>query len=94
MEKSLNFKISNEIPSDSRALFAALNRGVPFVISHPQSKASEAVRKMAEELTSSESVGTKLTSQEQGRSNLSHLKELNPLKVLSPLKGLCKTFGF
>ena len=76
VEKNLNFKISYEIPSDGRALVAALNQGVPFVMSHPQSKASEAIRKMTEELTSSESVGTKHAPDEQGRRRLSPLKEL------------------
>lgn len=76
VEKSLNFKISYEIPSDGRALVAALNRGVPFVMSHPQIKASEAIRKMAEELTSSESVEIKHAPNEQRRRSLSPLKEL------------------
>lgn len=75
VEKSLNFKISYEIPSDGRALVAALNRGVPFVISHPQIKASEAIRKMAEELTPSESVGTKHAPNQQWRRSLSPLKK-------------------
>lgn len=82
VEKSLNFKISYEIPSDGRALVDALNRGVPFVTYRPQIKASEAIRKMAEELTSSEFVGTKLEPHEQGR------------RSLSPLKGLRRMFGF
>lgn len=76
VEKSLNFKISYEIPSDGRELVAALNRGVPFVMSRPQIKASEAIRKMAEELTSSESVRAKQATHEQGRRRLSPLKEL------------------
>ncbi|WP_434512413.1 AAA family ATPase [Desulfitobacterium sp. AusDCA] len=47
VEKSLDFKISFEIPSDGKALLPALNQGVPFVKQHPQSKASDGIRKMA-----------------------------------------------
>lgn len=82
VEKSLNFKISYEIPSDGRALIAALNQGVPFVTSYPQSKASEGIRTMAKKLTSSDDVETKLAIKEQGRSSQ------------SSLKGLRKVFGF
>ena len=82
VEKSLSYKISHEIPSDGRALVAALNQGVPFVTSYPQSKASEAIRTMAGKLTSSEAVQSKLALKDQGRGNQ------------SPLKGLRKVFGF
>lgn len=82
VEKSLNFKISYEIPSDGRALVAALNQGVPFVTSYPQSKASEAIRIMAGKLTSSEVVETKLALKEQGK------------RSQSPIKGLRRVFGF
>lgn len=77
VEKSLNFKISYEIPSDGRALVASLNQGVPFVTSYPQSKASEAIRTMAGKLTSAEVVETELALKEQGRRSLGHLKELS-----------------
>lgn len=82
VEKSLNLKISYEIPSDGRALVAALNKGVPFVTSYPQSKASESIRTMARKLTVSDVVETKPTIIEQGRG--SH----------SSLKGLRRVFGF
>ncbi|TGE32432.1 response regulator [Desulfosporosinus sp. Sb-LF] len=77
VEKSLNVKISYEIPSDGRALVAALNRGVPFVMSHSQIKVSEAIRKMAEELTSSEPFETKPAPQEHERRRPKPLMELS-----------------
>ena len=82
VEKSLNFKISHEIPSDGRALVDALNQGVPFVLLYPQSKASEGVRTMAKRLVSSDVVATKPVLKEQER------------RSQSPIKGLRKVFGF
>lgn len=51
VEKSLNFRVSYEIPSDGRNLVTAVNQGVPFVSGHPGSKAAEGIRKMVEDLT-------------------------------------------
>ncbi|MHB1651928.1 MAG: AAA family ATPase [Desulfitobacteriaceae bacterium] len=51
VEKSLGVATSFEIMSDGRALVSALNRGLPFVRCHPQSKAAEGVRLMAQALT-------------------------------------------
>lgn len=50
VEKALNSKIGFEIPSDGKVLVPALNQGIPFVLQHPQSKASEGVRTMAQSL--------------------------------------------
>lgn len=82
VEKCLNSNISYEIPSDGRALVAALNRGVPFITSYPQSKASEGIRTMAQKLTPVEVVETKQAIKEQGQ------------RGQSPLKGLRRVFGF
>ncbi len=82
VEKSLNIKISHEIMSDGRALVAALNQGVPFVLSHPLSKASEGIRKMASKLISSQGVEAKNEVEEQGHT------------IPKPLKGLRRVFGF
>lgn len=82
VEKSLNVKISYEVPSDGRALVAALNQGVPFVTSHPQSKASEGIRNMARKLTLSQSVAKKNEVKDQGHKNR------------STLMGLRRVFGF
>ena len=82
VEKSLNHKIRYEVPSDGRALVAALNRGVPFVTSYPQSKASEAIRKMAEELALSGAIGGIPISLEKERESG------------GTLQGLRRVFGF
>lgn len=82
VEKSLNFKINYEIPSDGRALVASLNRGVPFVMSYPQIKASEGIRKMAKELT--------LSNEERGNYSLQEQESKSP----SRLKGMRRVFGF
>lgn len=54
VEKSLGFPVSFEIVSDGKILVSALNSGQPFIRSHPQSKAAEGIRKMAESLTQME----------------------------------------
>lgn len=82
VEKSLNVKISHEIFSDGRALVAALNQGVPFVTSHPQSKASEGIRNMAKKLIALQEADTET------------LENKHEFKASSPLKGLRKVFGF
>lgn len=82
VEKSLNIKISYEIPSDGRALVAAVNQGVPFVTSHPQSKASEGIRNMARKLIALQDVETKKIVTEE------------KCKNKNPLKGLRRVFGF
>ncbi|KJR45862.1 Type II/IV secretion system ATPase TadZ/CpaE, associated with Flp pilus assembly [Desulfosporosinus sp. I2] len=74
VEKSLNSKICYEIPSDGRALVAALNRGMPFVTSYPMSFAAEGIRKMAEVLTNSEDV-RKNSLEGKERRSLSSLRE-------------------
>lgn len=51
VEKALNIKVDFDIPSDGKAVLPALNQGIPFVIYHPQSKASEGVRIIAQTLT-------------------------------------------
>jgi pilus assembly protein CpaE len=51
IEKSLNIKVSYEIPSDGKTLVNALNKGIPFIEHNPQSKASEGIRQIAAKLT-------------------------------------------
>ncbi|MCO5386704.1 response regulator [Desulfosporosinus sp.] len=82
VEKSLNIKIGYEIPSDGRGLVAAVNQGVPFVTSHPQSKASEGIRNMAKKLIALQDVETKEIVKEEKHKNK------------NPLKGLRRVFGF
>lgn len=82
VEKSLNVKIDYEITSDGRALVAALNQGIPFVTSHPQSKATEGIKNMAKKLMSAHNQVVKSEALDQELGNR------------SPLKGLRKVFGF
>lgn len=82
VEKSLNYKVSYQIPSDGRALVAALNRGVPFVSFAPQSKVTEGIRLMAEDLTSTNETYSTPMPQENGQ------------RMIQPLKGLRRVFGF
>ncbi|KGK89820.1 hypothetical protein DP73_09310 [Desulfosporosinus sp. HMP52] len=82
VEKSLNVKIDYEITSDGRALVAALNQGIPFVTSHPQSKATEGIKNMAKKLMSAHNQAVKSEALDQELGNR------------RPLKGLRKVFGF
>lgn len=51
VEKSLDYRVSFEIPSDEQLLVSALNKGIPFVEVFPRSKAAEAIRLMTGKLT-------------------------------------------
>lgn len=51
VEKSLGFPIHFEVASDGKILVSAVNQGIPFMRSHPQSKAAEGIRHMARVLT-------------------------------------------
>ncbi|MFZ3101524.1 MAG: response regulator [Desulfitobacteriaceae bacterium] len=82
IEKSLNFPIAFEIPSDGKALVTALNKGTPFVLSYPQSKPAEGIRRMVESLTK-----TQAASEVE-------IKEKQSKRFLGHLKGLSKVFDF
>lgn len=62
VEKALNIKVDFEIPSDGRSVLTALNQGVPFVSCHPQSKATEGIRNIAQTLTLQSTPATGKTS--------------------------------
>jgi len=47
-ERLLGFLIAAKIPSDGKLCISALNRGVPFVLSAPGAKISQAMRALAE----------------------------------------------
>ncbi len=49
--KSLGFPIHFEVASDGKTLVSAVNEGIPFIRSHPQSKAADGIRQMAKALT-------------------------------------------
>jgi pilus assembly protein CpaE len=47
MEENLNMKIFSHIPSDGRTVVSSVNKGDPFVITHPNTKISESIRELA-----------------------------------------------
>lgn len=47
-EETLDFLIAAQIPSDGRTCVSALNKGIPFVLSEPNARVSQAVRNIAE----------------------------------------------
>ncbi|MGE5507742.1 MAG: AAA family ATPase [Chitinophagales bacterium] len=47
LEKSLRFPVSARIPSDGRVVVLSVNKGIPFYVSEPGAKVSQAVRDLA-----------------------------------------------
>ncbi|PKM90760.1 MAG: histidine kinase [Firmicutes bacterium HGW-Firmicutes-12] len=47
-EETLEFLIAAQLPSDGKICVSALNKGIPFVISEPNAKISQAVRNVTE----------------------------------------------
>lgn len=47
MEENLNMKIAAHIPSDGRTVVSSVNKGDPFVMTHPHTKISESIRELA-----------------------------------------------
>lgn len=84
IEKSLNFKVSYEIPSDGKTIVNAVNKGIPFVEYNPQSKAAEALRRVASTFLTGKNETTTVSA-------ISTVHEPNPSK---PLRGLRRVFGF
>ncbi|MHC1716002.1 MAG: CpaE family protein [Acidaminococcaceae bacterium] len=50
MEKSLNREFFATLPTDSELVLSSINRGVPFVLSHPNSQLSHDVFSLAKEI--------------------------------------------
>ncbi len=46
VEKVLEFPLTSQIPSDGRLVVGAVNSGVPFILSHPQSRVAESLRQL------------------------------------------------
>jgi pilus assembly protein CpaE len=63
VEASLGRKIPHTIVSDGRALVLAVNRGVPFVISHRDSQVAKDIYTLADKLTGAEGAGAAATPQ-------------------------------
>lgn len=47
-EETLDFLIAAQIPSDGKLCVSALNKGIPFVLSDPHAKVSQAIRNVAD----------------------------------------------
>lgn len=47
MEENLKMKIAAHIPSDGRTVVSSVNKGDPFVMTHPGTKISESIRELA-----------------------------------------------
>ena len=50
VEESLRYTFSASLPSDGKTVVAAVNRGIPFVISHPQTEVSQGILSLARSL--------------------------------------------
>lgn len=48
VEKTIDFIIAEEVPSDGNIVVNAANKGIPFVISHPQAAVSKAMNRIAQ----------------------------------------------
>jgi pilus assembly protein CpaE len=46
VEQTIDFIVADEIPSDGKIVVGAANKGMPFVISHPQTDVSKAVMRI------------------------------------------------
>lgn len=85
IEKSLNFPIAFNIPSDGKDLVTALNKGTPFVQSYPMSKPAEGIRKMVASLT--DTPDTDVVNSKQNNGYLDNLKNFSKERF-------SKVFGF
>ncbi|NLN87603.1 MAG: Flp pilus assembly complex ATPase component TadA, partial [Syntrophomonadaceae bacterium] len=47
VEKTIDFLAAEEVPSEGNTVVNAANKGVPFVLSHPQTPVSKAVQRVA-----------------------------------------------
>lgn len=47
-EETLDFLIAAQVPSDGKLCVTAVNKGIPFVVSEPNAKVSQAVKNVAE----------------------------------------------
>lgn len=48
VEKTIDFLAAEEVPSDGNTVVNAANKGIPFVLSHPQTPVSKAVQRVAQ----------------------------------------------
>ncbi len=48
VEQTIDFLTADQIPSDGQIVVTAANKGMPFILSHPQSEVSKAVARLAD----------------------------------------------
>jgi pilus assembly protein CpaE len=70
VEASLGRKIPHTIVSDGRTLVLAVNRGVPFVISHRDSQVAKDIFTLAQKVISAEAVASPAAKQAPARGGL------------------------
>ena len=56
VEKSLGMFLTAQLPSDGRVVVGSVNKGMPFILSNPQSRISESLRHLAREVIRSDQV--------------------------------------
>lgn len=64
-ETTLDFYIVTQIPSEGRIAVPALNEGIPFVLSNPLSKVSQALQRIAEIVSKDEGYQDELKAQRE-----------------------------
>jgi len=66
VEMSLGVSLTAQLPSDGRVVVGAVNKGKPFVLSHPQSRVAESLRYLAREIARSNQKASKSTKKSPG----------------------------
>ena len=54
VERGLQRKVDIEVPSDGEVVVSSINRGTPFVVTHPTSAVAKALAQLAQKLTKGE----------------------------------------
>lgn len=47
MERSLNFLVATQVPSDGKVVITSVNKGVPFVVTHSGTKIADSLQELA-----------------------------------------------
>lgn len=70
LEKTLNRKVDFVVPADGKIVVPSVNTGVPFVLSHPNSRAGQAVRQIAREIVARPRTSKETSRQAQASARL------------------------
>ncbi|HEX3032060.1 MAG TPA: response regulator [Bacillota bacterium] len=66
VERSLGFLVASHIPSEGRIVVNAVNKGVPFVLSDPNSKVAQAIRDLGQLVAEDGGTQEELKQQRKG----------------------------